>query len=309
MIPYSIFHEPWWLNAVCPHGWDEAVVTHEGQVVARMPYVYRKQMGIKAIGMPPLTRTLGPQFVLTEEMAGPRMHQEDTLMQELVGKLPPHHHFFQICTPGFGNGLSFVVNGFQAKLAYTFQIPKERSLDVVWRSMRDVTRQAIRKAARTLSVDRSLDIEEFCAFYNENLEANHEVRRTGQSDRHRNKVKIRLYDAGMERGALCLLAARGPDKQLLAAIMPVWAHGVMHYFLTTRSPAAANSGAVALLVWTAMQQAKQQGLVFDFDGFARPEAAGFVAGFGGDLVHRVIATKESHVTSLLRDMVQAIRRV
>lgn len=308
MIPSTIFHEPWWLDAVCPHGWEEAIVADNGAVIARLPYVYQQRLGLKAIGMPPLTRTLGPQLHLAETTAGARLYEEEMLVKELVAQLPAHHYFFQICSPGFGNGLSFVMQGYDEKLAYTFRIPAERPLDEVWMALRDVTRQAIRKAARAYVIDRALDIEEFCAFYNANLEVNHEVRRSAKHDRRRDKPKVRLFDAGTERNALCLLAARDDKGALLAAIMPVWSHGVMHYFLTTRSPAAANSGTVALLVWTAIKMAKEMGLVFDFDGFARPEAASFVAGFGGDVVNRVIVVKESRLVGLVRDLSHGLRR-
>jgi len=307
MIPSTIFHEPWWLDAVCPHGWEEAVVTEGGEVVARLPYLYRSNFGIRSIGMPPLTRTLGPQLRLTETSPGARLHQEELLVKELVALLPAHHYFFQICSPGFGNGLSFLMQGYEERLAYTFRIPVERPLDQVWLSMRDLTRQAIRKAGRACVVDCQLDIEEFCAFYNANLETNHQVRRSAKAERWRDKPKIRLFDAGKERKALCLLAARDDKGTLVAAIMPVWAHGVMHYFLTTRSPAAANSGAVALLVWNAIKLAKELGVVFDFDGFARPEAASFIAGFGGDLVNRIVVVRESRLVGMARDLSHRLR--
>ena len=56
--PYanSLFEQPWWLDAVAPGQWDEALVTDaNGSVMARMPYV---KTGNR-ITMPPLTQNLG----------------------------------------------------------------------------------------------------------------------------------------------------------------------------------------------------------------------------------------------------------
>ena len=36
---HALFQQPWWLDAVAPGAWDAAVVTKDGQMVGRLPYV------------------------------------------------------------------------------------------------------------------------------------------------------------------------------------------------------------------------------------------------------------------------------
>jgi hypothetical protein len=50
--------------------------------------------------------------------------------------------------------------------------------------------------------------------------------------------------------------------------------------MTTRQ-LNAHGGAISLLVWEAIQDALQRGLIFDFDGMTRPEGSLFYTEFGG----------------------------
>ncbi len=51
----SLFEEPWWLEAVAPGRWREAVVTSDAGPEARLPYVLKRRMGLTLVAQPPLT--------------------------------------------------------------------------------------------------------------------------------------------------------------------------------------------------------------------------------------------------------------
>src|ERR1700722_10296636 len=95
----SIFHEPWWLDAVAPGNWGEATVTSNGEVVARLPYINKRIMGMSGIGMAPLTHTMGPQLPLTGSSQRFRQSDHNGLMNALMDQLPRHDFFFQVCDP------------------------------------------------------------------------------------------------------------------------------------------------------------------------------------------------------------------
>src|SRR5690606_13335233 len=61
-----LFMQPWWLDAVAPGQWAEAVVASDGRVIARLPYLTRSQLGLRLLGTPPLTQFLGPWFDLPD---------------------------------------------------------------------------------------------------------------------------------------------------------------------------------------------------------------------------------------------------
>jgi len=48
-----------------------------------------------------------------------------------------------------------------------------------------------------------------------------------------------------------------------------------------------------LVLWEAIQDAAQRGLIFDFDGLVNKESFAFYAGFGGMLCPRYVVTRIS----------------
>src|SRR6056297_1016426 len=80
----SIFEQPWWLDAVAPGQWESIEIKKGDQVVARMPYVIKKKMGLKMITMPPLTQTLGPWLVSSTAKYAKRLAHQKDLMFSII---------------------------------------------------------------------------------------------------------------------------------------------------------------------------------------------------------------------------------
>jgi hypothetical protein len=304
----TVFHEPWWLDAVTQGDWHEATVTSGGTVVARLPYVIKRVMGVTGITMPPLTHTLGPQLPLIGAERSPHLLEDRGLVTELFEQLPSHDYFAQACDPIMGHALPMYAMGYDSTLAYTLRIPAGLPKDQIWQGFRQAIRRAVRKAEKTFTVHHDLAIDEFCAFYNASIEANHEAHWSKSFVRRANQIKFRLYEACQAHGAACLLAARDDKGELQAAIMPVWGHGVMYYLLTARRPDPVHSGAVNLLVWEALKMAGEKGLTFDFDGFLRPSAVNFLTGFGGQVHNRIVVVKASPAVHIFRAIASRFRR-
>ena len=57
---HALFQQPWWLDAVAPGAWDAAIVTKDGEIVGRLPYVRMRRFGLTILGQPLLTQFLGP---------------------------------------------------------------------------------------------------------------------------------------------------------------------------------------------------------------------------------------------------------
>jgi hypothetical protein len=289
----TIFHEPWWLDAVTQGDWCEARVNANGKMVARLPYVMKRSMGITALGMPPLTHTLGPQLSLFETAPGFHKPDHRALLNELMGQLPRHDYFHQVCDPSIENTLPLYTLGYDSALTYTLRIEASQSTDITWQGIRPRIRQTIQKAQKTFALQYDLGIDEFCHFYNLNVKSNHKLSWSKNFERRANQVKIRLYEACRAQDSGCLLAVRDEKNVLRAAIMLVWGHGVMFYFLTVHDADPAGAGAIKLLIWEALKMAHAKRLTFDFDGFSRPEAVNILTGFGGDIRNRIAITKIS----------------
>lgn len=294
-LPWTLFHEPWWLDAVAPDGWQDVTVEAGGQVVGRLPFVLRRRYGFTAIGMPPMTRTLGPQVVGQESDEPPVVRRRLEIAAELFSKLPRHDYFFQICDPTMRDALHCQVLGYEESLNHTFRIAAGTPLDETWRQTKASTRSAIRKGTARFEVDTTLDIEEFCKFYNRAIVENHQVKMCGAEAI---RLKHRLYAAASRRDAAQLLGARHIDTgELQAAVLAVWGHGTMYYLLTCRT-AHAVGGATALLVWETIRLANRLGLNYDFDGYAKPSVVPFVASFGGRIANRVALRRAARLVKI-----------
>jgi hypothetical protein len=298
----SIFQESWWLDAVAPGSWGEATVSSDGMMIARLPYCTKHFMGISGIGMPPLTHTMGPQLPLTGPAFNFRPSDHQRLINELMGQLPRHSFFFQVCDPSMENALPLYALGYDSSLTYTLRIEAGQSPEQTWKGMRRQIRQDIQKAQKMFSIHHDLSIDEFCYFYNTNAKLNHNLWWSKAHETKASLIKRRLYEACLAQDATCLLAARDEKGVLRAASMPVWGHGVMYYLLASHDADPAGKGSIKLLIWEALKMAHQKRLTFDFDSFWRPESVPTLMGFGGTVHNRITVTKMSPFLRFARDM-------
>jgi len=295
----TIFHEPWWLDAASPGDWREAVVRRDGETLARLPYLPKRVCGVRGICMPAATHVLGPQLPIAGHHSTVRMSERRTLVEELLAQLPDHGYFHQVCDVSVQDALPMYALGFDLSVRYTIRIAAMQPLPQTWAAMRKQTRNEIRRATERFSIDRDVDVDEFCRLSSGGIQKNHKV---WWSNRHRNRTSetiVRLYEAFRRHDSGCLLGARDDRGVLRAAIMPVWGHGVMYYQMTAQDYAPASAGSIRLLLWEAIQMAARRGLAFDFDGFARPAGVTILTGFGGEVCTRIAISKMTPAVQLV----------
>lgn len=68
-------------------------------VVARLPYVARRRVGLRTIVQPQFTHTLGPWLAATSGKPGKAKDKERALLGELIDMLPPFDVFRQCFSP------------------------------------------------------------------------------------------------------------------------------------------------------------------------------------------------------------------
>lgn len=296
---FSIYHEKWWLDLVTDGSWDESVITENGVVIGRMPYVVERWLGLKLSRLPSLVRTLGPVITPAADATGPRLARRIEIAAALIRQLPRFELFDQLFDPRIEEASAFTQLGFAVGHAYTFQIPPGRSEDDIWEGVTFKTRNHIRKAAKTLTVSRSLDPDEFCRFYNENL---------GTEPNYHGAARMRrLIQIILEREAGTLMGTRTADGTLAAAVCIVWDHAAARYLLATRRPDLAGGGATMLLIWEAIRLACARGIGFDFDGITSSAMLEFLAAFGGELAKRLRVRRASRQYILAQAGLSAFR--
>jgi len=116
-----------------------------------------------------VTRVLGPALAM--EFTGtnfPRSLKQLTIIRDLIHQLPKVSHVSFRLHDGVTDTLAFDAAGFSTSVDFTVEIPPA-SKEVMWRQMRDKTRNVIRRAQERLTVSEWVDPRQFLDFYEANL--------------------------------------------------------------------------------------------------------------------------------------------
>jgi hypothetical protein len=282
----SVFEEPWWLDAVAPGRWDEAVVRDAGEVVARLPYVVRRRAGLTVVGQPPLTQTLGPWLGPLPSRPAKRLGREKALLGELIARLPRVDVMEQDLSPALTYALPFHWAGFTVGVRYSYRLEDLGDLDAVWSGLHESARGKVRKAGRQLEVVDGGDLEPLLRLTARTLA------RAGASPVDADLVR-RADSAAAERGRRALRHAVDATGRVHAVAYFLWDHRTTYYLLAGRDETLPNLGAPSLLIWDGIRAAGGRGHVFDFEGSMIEPVEEFFRAFGGRPVPYLRVAKAS----------------
>lgn len=283
----TIHHEPWWLDIVTSRTWDMVSVEEGSRCVAWMPYVLTKRFGFVENVMPLATSFLGP--VLEEHQGGvvTKTRRQLALTTELISKLPNSDKFCQKFHSSTENVMPFQAAGYNSFVQHNFLVVPSAE-DTLWSSMRDKTRNVIRKSQQNYEIETITDVDKFFSSYSSNLT----IRGLKSSFEFR-KVEFLISEC-LQRNRGKILGIRNHNGCLLSAVVYVWDDQVAYYKLSTRNINDKNNGAISHLIWQAIKDVTKQGKTFDFDGVPNIGSAKFFSGFGGQVVPRYGAEKSSY---------------
>ena len=287
----TIYHENWWLDISSAGTVREVAVSRDGRVVARLPYVPSRHLGMVTLGLPAFVHFLGPAFA---GLDGPLMHRlqhRHDLTRELIALLPKHDSFWQKLHYGLDDAMAFQADGFKASVQFSFEI-EPRSKEAAWTGIRRGHRKLIREALTRYVVEPAPEPESFTTLYVRNVLA------TGKAFRYDADRLTRLVAAAVERGRGQVLFARD-DHAVRAGMFIIWDHKRLYYFLATRERGRTDSRASVLLVWAAMEEACRRNLTFDFDGVYNAGQVMFYSGFGGRVSPRYIVSRSTRTAQLI----------
>jgi hypothetical protein len=304
LVP-TIFHEPWWMDIACNGGGREAVVSRGGLVVGRLPYLLsRKMLGLKVVGMPRMAHVLGPAFA--PEFAGEKLShstKQISITRDLIMQLPKAAHISFRLHGGMTHTLAFAEAGFTSSVDFTVEILPDAP-EVMWRAMRDKTRNVIRRAQERLTVSELTDLNVFLDFYEKNLSVKH------AANHYDRAVCYDLMTECLRRGAGRILTATGPEAEQQAAIFTIWDLRTAYYFMSSRTLDSMN-GATSLLIWTAIQHAALRGLTFDMDILhlmnKRLTNLLLLTGFGGTLKPRYWVRRTPQIVQIGQNVARLLR--
>lgn len=271
----SLFEERWWLDAVVPGSWGEAVVARGGSVVARLPYAIRRRWGLTTLFQPPLTQTLGPWFHPTEGDPGHRLTVEMELMEELIDALPRFDVHHQSLWSGIGSWLPFYWRGYSAMPRYSYRIEDLTDIEAVWSGLRQNIRRAIRKAAARFEIVDDRPLATFAALNGQTF------RRQGMAVPYDGPLIERVDAALAEHGGRRVFYAIDSDGVAQAALYLAYDARSAYYLMGGHSDAARGAGAPSLLMWEAIRFAATVTRAFDFEGSMLRGVERHFRSFGG----------------------------
>jgi hypothetical protein len=272
---YSLFQRSWWLDTVAPGRWDEAVVRHGSETVARLPYYVTRRHGVTRLGQPPLTHFLGPWLRASRGKYVNQIREQRGLLEELVAALPPFDSFAQNFSPAVTNWLPFHWAGFESQTRYTYVLEDLTDLAAVWAGMSDNIRRDVRKAEKVLAVETGLDPERFVHVLRLTFE------RQGLPLPYSEPAIRAVLEACERRGCGESFFAIDSSAQIHGVIFVVWDSTRASYLLSGSHPELRHSGAMSLLLWRAIQHAAGRSRVFDFEGSMLKSVERHIQAFGG----------------------------
>lgn len=263
-----LFAQAWWLDVVCNGKWDVALVINtESNIIAFWPYSLETKWGFKIIRNPLLTAYLGPVF-LTEV--------DTDVLQNLWNQIPKAAFLQWTCMPEFTAVDFFIFKGIHHKKRRTYYIHLEQSEDELWAQIFSKRKNDIRKAEQDLVVKpNSFDIHQFVQW--------HQRAFTEKKKNYPFSVSFfeKVFSAAEHTKSSLSLSAFDKEGNRLGQIWLGFDQYKMYYLLSA-TPAETHRGAIALLIWNALLEAKKMGLkTFDFEGSMDEGIAKFFQRFGG----------------------------
>jgi lipid II:glycine glycyltransferase (peptidoglycan interpeptide bridge formation enzyme) len=262
-----LFAQAWWLDIVCDGTWDVAIVGEEQNIQAVWPYSLEKKWGFRIIRNPMLTAYLGPIFLSA--------YQEDVL-SELWSQLPKTDMLQWTCIPEFTATEFFISRAVEHKKKRTFYINLQATEEELWAQIFPKRKNDIRKAQQDLTLKEiQLDVKQFVQW--------HQRAFNDKNKAYPFSVSFfeRIISSAAKHNASLSLAAFDQEDNCLGQIW-LCSDQTKMYYLLSATAAETHRGAIALLIWNALLEAKKSGLkIFDFEGSMDEGIANFFQRFGG----------------------------
>jgi hypothetical protein len=300
---YCLFQEPWWLNLATGGEWEEAVVTNNQGVIARLPYRRLRRFGATVLTQPRLTPYAGPWFRPSSAKAANQFSERQKLTAELLSKLPRYDLFSQNLWPELGDWLPFHWAGFSQSTSYTNWHRDLSNPEELWRGFLEATRREIRKAQSRVQVVVSDDIDKLCDLHERTFA------RQGLAPPRERAYLRRVVEGVVRAGHGRLALALDESGIAHAANLVVFDQRSAHYLIGGSDPEHRVSGAASLLMWDAIQFAAARSRVFDFEGSMVEGIARFFRGFGPELVpvsHIYRTSRRAALGAALHDAAAAL---
>lgn len=269
-----MFALPWYLDAVCAPGeeWRVILYREKDRIRAAFPFAYTKgKYGLWHIYNPSFAPRLGIWIDYREktEKPGGREVYENSIVANIVSNLPYYDVFHVSFDARFQNWQQLYRLGFQQTSCYSYILdPPESLLPQLSYNMR----REVRLLQGDYIVDSQISLEEYWAFFE------HSYHLRGRTPSYGKKQFFRLCEAALKHNACHLFACRNSDGTILSVACEFVDCRRMYNMFNTFDPSTKFS-TLPLVTLCAIETARQNQLLFDFEGSMIPGVANYNAKF------------------------------
>lgn len=270
-----IFHQSWWLDAVCSE-WDAVVVKNGNSIAGAWPYSRETKAGINMSRQPPLTPYLGPYIFYPNDLKPTR---QDNYQHEIVRELAAHLEKLPVwnvsCSPGLKQIGLFEELKFEVRFRQTFLMDLTLSESELLAGLHPDFRRSIRKASAELTIENvPADASELYRYQWATLE------RKGTEIYYPSALLEHLVAESVAKNNGALWVAK-TGETTEAILWNLWDNNRAYYLVGAKNPETKNNHAMTLLIWHAMMHCKALGkITFDFEGSMVPGVERFFRNFG-----------------------------
>lgn len=265
-----------WMEIVAkPEQWDVALVGSEHDVQAFMPYFKKRKLQFDIITVPPLTPYMGPWIHYPKgQKESTRLSFEKKMYEQLMAQLPKTDKFIQYFHPEVTNWLPFYWNDFEQSTRYTYIIDDLSDAEVLYENLQGNIRREISKAQKSLTVS---EVNEVKTLHDLKLK---DFTAKGQELNYSEAYFNRVFEKLKAKDACKTWIASNEEGTTIASLLLVWDDYSAYYLAGAADPENKNSGAMSLLMWTAILFASSVADKFNFEGSMIEPVERFFRSFG-----------------------------
>jgi len=275
-----LFFQPWWLDALCAD-WNVALVENDKDIQAVMPFQQEKKWGLRLLRHPPLCPYLGPYFFIRSTQQQKQWGEEERLLTALLAQLPQYDYCQLTTVPGFENFPAFHQRQFKNSNRLTYLLEVSPSEEELFLQISSRLRQYIKSAQKSLRIEleQQPDLALFLSWHKNAFE------KKGSPYPFSLPLIEKIVSAAEAHQASLFQTAFDEQNRPVAMLWTPFDGQKSYHLLAATAPNSTHNGALGLLTWNAIKQAKTRGLKqYDFEGSMDKGIEAFFRKFGGQRI-------------------------
>jgi len=279
-VDVPLFLQYQWFDALYDDSeWDVSLVKKGDNVVGILPYVVANKKSFKIITPQFLSPYQGVRIIYPEgQKYSSKVGFEKEVINGLIDQLPKVDSFKQNFLPGFTNWMPFNWKGYEQTTRYTYIINDLSDTNKVFAGFKENIRREIRKAEKTLTIEKTEDIDLMFQMKEKVYKSNNDIYPIPLSKLKAVYTFCKLNNCGE------LLIAKDVDNNIHSVLLYVWDNESAYYLHGVTDKTYKTSGSMSLLLWEAIKRSSIKTKAFNFEGSMVESIERYFRGFGGEQV-------------------------